>query len=172
VPNKTIYVADGDLPLFQRAQDLTGSNLSATIALALRRLVDLEEGKLESFDEITVRVGQGTGQRQRFLGVLLAEYDRSTKDRAEHFRVYRSRTGKFVVHTEHSPEVVWTAGPDGSAQGWRKHFSSDQQWGSIPRTATLEIAESLEELRAKIPAELYELVTAATGQPLIVDLDL
>jgi EXLDI family protein len=67
---------------------------------------------------------------------------------------------------------VWTAGPDGSAQGWRKHFSSDQQWGSIPKTATLEVVDSLEELRAKIPAELYELVTAATAQPLIVDLDL
>ena len=34
VPNKTIYVADTDLPLFQRAQELTGDNLSATIVRA------------------------------------------------------------------------------------------------------------------------------------------
>lgn len=172
VPNKTIYVADSDMPLFQRAQELTGGNLSATITQALRRLVDLEEGKLEGYQEITVRVGQGGGLRQRFLGVLLAEYGRSTKDRSEQFRVYRSRTGKFVVHLERSPEALWTAGADGSAHGWRKHFSTDQQWGSTPRNATLEVVDSLEELQAKIPAELYDLVKAAADQPLIQDLDI
>ena len=29
VPNKTIYVSDGDLPIYQRAQELAGDNLSA-----------------------------------------------------------------------------------------------------------------------------------------------
>ena len=31
MPNKTIYIADDDLPLLQRAQDLTGGNLSGAI---------------------------------------------------------------------------------------------------------------------------------------------
>ena len=172
VPNKTIYVADGDLPLFDRAQELTGGNLSATITRALRRLVELEEGELEGYEEITVKVGPGAGRRQRFIGVLLAELGRSTKDRVEQFRVYRSRTGKFVLHVQRSAEVLWTAGPDGSAHGWRKHFSSDQQWGSTAPTATLEVFDSLEELQVKIPAELYDLVTAAVDQPVIEDLDI
>lgn len=172
MPNKTIYVADADLPLFQRAQELADGNLSAAITRALRRLVELEEGKLEGYEEITVRVGQGSGRRQRFIGVLLAELGRSTKDRVEQFRVYRGRTGKFVLHVERSGEVVWTAGADGSAQGWRKYFSSDQQWGSTPPTATLEVLDSLDELRLKIPAELYDLVTAAVDQPVIEDLDI
>ena len=172
MPNKTIYVADGDMPLFQRAQELSGSNLSATIAQALRRLVELEEGKLEGFDEITVGVGPGQGRRQRFVGVLLAELGRSTKDRVEQFHVYRSRTGKYVLHTEKSEEAVWTAGPDGKAQGWRKHFSSDQQWGSTPPTATLEVFDSIDELRPRIPAELFEMVSAAADQPAIEDLDI
>jgi EXLDI family protein len=172
VPNKTIYVADGDLPLFQRAQELAGGNLSATITRALRRLVELEEGKLEGYEEITVKVGPGAGRRQRFIGVLLAELGRSTKDRVEQFRVYRSRTGKFVLHVERSKEVLWTAGADGTAHGWRKHFSSDQQWGSTAPTATLEVVDSLDELRVKIPAELYDLVAAAVDQPVIEDLDI
>jgi EXLDI family protein len=172
VPNKTIYVADGDLPLFQRAQELSGGNLSATITRAIRRLVELEEGKLEGFEEITVQVGPGSGRRQRFIGVLLAELGRSTKDRVEQFHVYRSRTGKFVLHVQRSAEVVWTAGADGTAQGWRKHFSSDQRWGSTAPTATLEVLDSLEELREKVPAELYHLVAAAAEQPLIEDLDI
>src|SRR6266581_2750040 len=54
VPNKTIYVSDGDLPLYQRAQELAGDNLSAAITAALRRYVDIEEGRREGFDEITV----------------------------------------------------------------------------------------------------------------------
>jgi len=172
VPNKTIYVADGDLPLFERAQELTGGNLSATITRALRRLVELEEGKLEGYEEITVRVGPGAGRRQRFIGVLLAELGRSTKDRVEQFRVYRGRTGKYVVHVQRSAETLWTAGADGSAHGWRKHFSSDQQWGSTAPIATLDVVDSLDELRMKIPAELYDLVTAAVDQPVIEDLDI
>src|ERR1700712_522010 len=160
------------MPLFERAQELAGGNLSATITRALRRLVELEEGKLDGFEEITVRVGPGTGRRQRFIGVLLAEMGRSTKDRVEQFRVYRSRTGKFVLYVHRSAEVLWTAGPDGSAQGWRKNFSTDQQWGSTAPTASLETVDTSEELRAKIPAELFDLVAAAAEQPLIEDLDI
>ena len=117
VPNKTIYVADADLPVFERAQELTGDNLSATIVRALRRLVDIEEGRTEGFEEITVRVGTGAGRRQRFVGVLLVEWSRSTSEREETYRVYRSRSGKYVLHLKRSSESVWTAGPDGQATG-------------------------------------------------------
>ena len=41
MPNKTIYVSDGDLPIYQRAQELAGGNLSSAITTALRRYVDL-----------------------------------------------------------------------------------------------------------------------------------
>jgi EXLDI family protein len=172
VPNKTIYVADADLPLFQRAQELTGDNLSATIVRALRRLVEIEEGRAEGFEEITVRVGTGAGQRQRFVGVLLVEWSRSTSEREETYRVYRSRSGKYVLHLKRSSESVWTAGPDGQAMGWRKHFASDQQWGTLPKTASLQVFDDLDSLRQQVPQELYILVEAAAEQPVIVDLDI
>ena len=54
MPNKTIYVSDGDLSIYQRAQDLAGGNLSAAISSALRRYVDVEEGRREGYDEIVV----------------------------------------------------------------------------------------------------------------------
>lgn len=172
MPNKTIYVSDGDLPLFQRAQELTGGNLSATIVQALRRLVDVEEGKREGFEEVTVRVGPGEGRKQRFVGVLLVEWGRSSKDRFEKFRVYRGRTGKFVVHTERSPETSWTAGADGSARGWRKYVSSDQNWSTTAATATVEIAENLDALRDLVPSELFDLVSDAAAEPVVEDLDI
>ena len=102
VPNKTIYVSDGDLPIYQRAQELAGDNLSAAIAAALRRYVDVEEGRREGFDEIIVRVGPGKGRKVRFVGVLLGEWLNTSYSRVETFRVYRGRTGKFVLHIERS----------------------------------------------------------------------
>ena len=172
MPNKTIYVSEGDLPVFQRAQELADGNLSQAISRALRRFVDVEEGKLQGFEEITVQVGAGKHRRQRFVGVKLVEWGRSSKDRTEQFTVYRSRTGKYVVHCERSPEYVHQAGPDGEATGWRKHFSSDQVWGQTPVTATLEVFETLEELRETIPRDLYALVAAAAEIPEIEDLDI
>ncbi len=59
VPNKTIYVSDGDLSLFQRAQELAGGNLSAAIAKALRRVIDTTVGLNVGCDVFTVRVGLG-----------------------------------------------------------------------------------------------------------------
>ena len=114
VPNKTIYVSDGDLPLYQRAQQLAGDNLSAAITAALRRYVDIEEGRREGFDEIIVRVGPGKGRKVRFTGVLLGEWLHSTFSRVETFRVYRGRKGKFVLHIERSP-VAWMATGDSIA---------------------------------------------------------
>ena len=172
VPNKTIYVSESDLELFQRAQDLTGGNLSQAITRGLRRLVELEEGRLEGYDEITVRVGPGKRLRQRFVGVLLVEWSRSTKDRVEQFRVYRSRTGKYVLHLERSEEYVHAGGADGQATGWRKHLSSDQSWGTIPATATLEVFDTLDELAERVPAELAALVAATGDLPEVEDLDI
>ena len=122
VPNKTIYVSDGDLPIYQRAQELAGGNLSAAIATALRRYVDVEEGRLEGFDEITVRVGPGRGRKVRFTGVLLGSG--STPAAAyETFRVYRGRSGKFVLHIERSPG--WTmVDAEGKPAGWRGDLGS------------------------------------------------
>ncbi|WP_163542245.1 EXLDI protein [Occultella kanbiaonis] len=172
MPNKTIYVSDADLPLYERAQELVGGNLSQAIVKALRRYVDVEEGKNEGFEEITVRVGPGKGRRQRFLGVLLVEWLQSTKDRVHKYKVYRSRTGKYVVHAERSPEQIWAAGADGQAKGWRKHVSSDQTWGTTAAVATLEIFDDLDALREKVPASLYDLVAASADVPEVEDLDI
>ena len=119
MPNKTIYVSDDDLPVYQRAQDLAGLPLSATISAALRRYVEVEEGRQLGYDEVIVRVGPGLGRKQRFSGLLLAELER-TGERTETYRVYRTRTEKFVVHLERSEAHVNT-GPNAEkwSTGWR-----------------------------------------------------
>ena len=151
MPNKTIYVSDGDLPIYQRAQELAGDNLSAAIAAALRRYVDVEEGRREGFDEIIVRVGAGKGRKVRFTGVLLGEWLNSTFSRVDTFRVYRGRTGKFVVHIERSPDFTMVDA-EGKPAGWRGYLGiGNVSYGSTPAESTLEVVETLEELRERIP---------------------
>ncbi len=70
---------------------------------ALKRYVSVQEGLAEGFDDVVVRVGIGTGRKVRFTGVLVGEWVDSSTKRADHYRVWRGRTGKFVVHVERSP---------------------------------------------------------------------
>ncbi|WP_433293265.1 EXLDI protein [Actinoplanes sp. CA-030573] len=176
MPNKTIYVSEEDLALFARAQELSGGNLSATITAALKRYVEAEEGRREGYDEITVRVGPGPGRKVRFIAVPLGEWGRSTATTVESYKVFRSQKGKFVVHLERSPDHVWRAGENpGEGGGWRtllNAFSPNQTWGSNSGERTLEVYDTAEDLRAHIPAELYDLIEASLAEPAIEDLDI
>jgi len=171
VPNKTIYVADGDLALYQRAQELAGGNLSAAIVAALKRYVDLQEGSREGFDEIIVRVGPGKGRKVRFVGVLLGEWVNSSSNRYDTFRVYRSRTGKFVLYIERSADYTMV-NDEGKPAGWRGYLGvGNVSYGNSPGVSTIEVVATLEELRERIPPQLYDMVAPAAEQPPVEDLD-
>ena len=172
MPNKTIYVSDGDLPIYQRAQELAGGNLSSAISTALRRYVDLEEGRLEGFKEITVRVGPKGARKQRFTGMLLGEWGTYTNSREEMYRVYGTRTGKFVLHVQKSPE--WAGrDSDGNPAGWRSWLGlGNYNWTFSSGESTLEVFDSIEQMREKVPPQLYDIVAGAAGQPTVEDLDI
>ncbi len=172
VPNKTIYVSDGDLPIYERAQELAGNNLSAAISAALRRYVDVEEGKREGFDEIIVRVGLGKGRKVRFTGVLLGEWLNTSPSRVENFRVYRGRKGKFVLHVERSADYTMVDA-EGKPAGWRGYLGiGNISYGGSPGESTLEVIGTLEELRDKIPPQLYDMVAGHAQRPAVEDLDI
>ena len=172
MPNKTIYVSDGDLPIYQRAQELAGGNLSSAITTALRRYVDLEEGRAEGFKEITVRVGPKGDRKQRFNGVLLGEWGNSTNNREEMYRVYGTRTGKFVLHVQKSPE--WAGrDADGNPAGLRSWLGlGNYNWTFSSGESSLEVFESVEQLREKVPPPLCDMVAASARQATVEDLDI
>lgn len=173
MPNKTIYVSDDDLKLFARAQELAGGNLSAAIATAMRRYVELEEGRLEGWDEIIVRVGQAGSRKQRFVGVSLGEWRESSDDGIvmDSYHVYRSRGGKFVLHTQHSDwnelseQGNWLKG----LGDWRTLLGiGSPNWGNF----TLDVFETLEELRDRVPPQFFTMVVQAAEHPTVEDLDI
>jgi len=172
VPNKTIYVSDGDLRLYQRAQELGGGNLSAAIATALRRYVDLQEGLREGFEDVVVRVGIGSGRKVRFTGVLVGEWVDSSRKFPDHYRVWRGRAGKYVVHVERS-EQFWMVDAEGKPAGWRGWIGvGDVRYGGSPKESTLEVVATLDELRDKVPTELYDMVARSARQPTVEELDI
>jgi EXLDI family protein len=170
VPNKTIYVSDSDLPLYQRAQELAGGNLSSAIAAALRRYVDLEDGRQEGFGEITVRVGPKGGRKQRFVGALVGQW--ASADWSQHYRVYQTRTGKFVLHTERAPE--WASrDAQGNPAGWRSWFGlGSYTYMFIAGESTLEVFDSVEQMRDRIPPQFYDALAASVANPTVEDLDI
>jgi EXLDI family protein len=172
VPNKTIYVSDGDLELYQRAQELAGGNLSAAISTALKRYVDLQEGLREGFDDVVVRVGIGSGRKVRFTGVLVGEWVDSRSKTADHYRVWRGRTGKYVVHVERGPEF-WMVDAEGKPAGWRGHLGiGDVRYGGSPKESTLEVVATLDELLIKVPVELFDMVSRSARVPTVEELDI
>jgi EXLDI family protein len=176
VPNKTIYVAEGDLPLYARAQELAGGNMSAAISTALRRYVEAEEGKAEGLDEITVHVGPGKkGRKVRFVGVQLGEWGHNAKGVVEIYRVYRTRRNNFAVHHETSVKATTAASPDAPSTGWRTWVAEQfnpTSWSVVSAERTLQVAKDLTELEALLPKEIFEIVSAAADQPDLEDLDI
>ena len=177
MPNKTIYVADDDLPLLQRAQELTGSTLSAAIVTALRRLVEIGDAKQAGFEEITVKVGIGV---KRFLGTALGEWSSSTGDGTETYSLFRTSKGRFAVHHAQS-ELHVPVGPNAQRsrkwstgwRGWLGDWSPDQAWMRTPAQATFAVVDTPEELEALLPAELYAVaLRTIQDEPVVEDLDI
>jgi EXLDI family protein len=170
LPNKTIYVAEADLPLLDRAQQIAGS-LSAAIVTALRQYVAAAGARQRGFQEITVVVGSGGAyRRKRFLGALLARGQRSSSDnRVEVLWVYQSARDHLVLHGRRSP-AWWNAGVASSAEP-AAASGGDRDW-SEPAEYRLEIYEHVEALRGQVPDELYAVVVDALRSEPIEVLDI
>lgn len=131
MPNKTIYVADADLAIFECARELAGENLSATIAQALRRYVEVEEARSRGFDLVTLKVGSnGMYSNKQFLGRELAK-ERMRGERqpgvppsVTTHAVFQTAKGRFVLYSRVLPD--WTAW----ATSWNRDWDAEVEWDS------------------------------------------
>jgi EXLDI family protein len=104
------------------------------------------------------------------MGVRVGQWANSSWSQV--YRVYATRTGKFALHTEKSPE--WASRDEkGNPAGWRGWIGL----GNLTYTfssgeSTLEVFDSLEQMRDKIPPQLYEIVARSSETPSVEDLDI
>jgi EXLDI family protein len=188
LPNKTIYISEDDLPLFERAQKLAGANLSSAIVRALRRFIELEEAKERGFEEITVIVNtEGAHRRKRFMGQRLVRWLQPMADGkgTEILSVYRTAGQRYALHTRSISdwEVSW-GDPDiqrhpnnfGIADGILKRFTSwgYDDWETFKEAGdySLQVFDTLEEMKPHVSAALYRAVSQAMEGPEIEDLDI
>jgi EXLDI family protein len=168
MPNRTIYVADADLPIFEKAQQLAGENLSATIAQALRRFVETEEARASGYEEVTVSVGRGRPciQKQfRGRSLIKRRLVMENKARLLTLEVYQTVHGRFALYSKNSPSWDWSSRSKKTQQthqqaydgGWNWDWSISG-WGAAfePDEQRLDVFENLETLKEAIPEEMYE----------------
>ncbi len=182
VPNKTIYVSDSDLPLFERAQSLADGNLSAAIAQALREYVrSAETARLHQYDSVTVRVGPaGNRRKKRFTAICLGRGLASAGKAApmEELVAYRTAAGRLAVYRRTGgplPELSESAGSGRRSRGgWPGPVSSiaEAEACDEPGDAVLEVYDTMAELTQHVPPKFAKLVADADAAREVEDLDI
>ncbi|MEV0252321.1 EXLDI protein [Nocardia sp. NPDC050712] len=125
------------------------------------------------FEQITVKVGPGGHRAQRFFGKQIAEACAATRAGVAVTRVYRSRKGKFVVHKRQSnwSELAEVCHWGTDWKSWVGQavtpLAAEQGSGDY----TVDILDTLEELREHVPARTYREVADVVQNPSTQDLD-
>ena len=62
---------------------------------------------------------------------------------------------------------------EGKPAGWRGYLGiGNISYGSTPGESTLEVIETLDELRERIPPQLFDMVAGSAQRPAVEDLDI
>jgi EXLDI family protein len=185
MPNKTIYVSDNDLPLFDRAQSLADGNLSAAIAQALAEYVrSADVDRLHQYDSFTVSVGPaGSRRKKRFLAVCLArwQYTVAKGDSVEELVAYWTVRERVAIHRRTGPgrghrsdpgQIAGLGRPRRSAWAGPAASIADVEAWDDQSDAVLEVYDTLGEFAARVPPEFARLVADAVATLQIEELDI
>jgi hypothetical protein len=109
VPRKQIYIREADIELFEKAERLEGENLSAVIAEAVRRYIEVKDAEDQGMKEVTLTVGMlrsrgdDDTRKIRFVGRKLASAETfhgqtsDGRDRGTEYEIYQTKAGKIVA---------------------------------------------------------------------------
>lgn len=174
IPNKTIYVTESDLPLYDRAQELSESNLSATVAHALRVFIQTEEATRNGLKEINIVLGEsGTYSKKRFLGLEMGRtqnFDQETK-KLTTMIVYKTAKHRFALYTKEISE--WDINhmtdmknkvSDKVFQKLNLNVQMEEATENNLNRYHLDVFDTIEELKIKIPTTLYQVIFSSKDE--------
>lgn len=161
--NKTIYVSEDDLPLFEEAQKLFGGNLSAVIAHALRLFVE-SRTRAGDFADVTLVVGGPEDRRsERFAGRHIADWRHlDSQGTALVFSVYRTRRHRWALYQRRAPLT--------SAEQALYGAAAPGTW--IQDAPRLDVFDQLDDLKQVIPQELQVLVDTDPQELPLIERDI
>ncbi|MGW0251032.1 EXLDI protein [Nocardia goodfellowii] len=127
----------------------------------------------DDLEHITLKVGPGGHRAQRFYGKRLAETCTAGAAGVAVIRVYRSRKGKYVVHQRQSNwlELAEVCNWGNDWKSWLSQSVNPLGDAHGAGDYTVEILDTLEELRERVPARIYCEVADVVQNPSTQDLD-
>lgn len=169
MPNKTIYISDEDLIVFEKARELSNDNLSAVIIDELRHYIDMAEHKSKGYEEIVLNVKKlGILHRKKFIGRKLA-WDSTTEGNFALLKniqtVYETAKGKFVLYIAIFPDWRDLFGVQNleaiTPEMMKSHKLSDYSHFTEKMEYKMEIYDDLEALKKVISKKLADEVVNA-----------
>ncbi|MGQ9676148.1 MAG: EXLDI protein [Chloroflexota bacterium] len=149
MPNKTIYVSENDIALFEEAKSIAGEALSSVIARALREYVARHRERERGMAEVSVRVGSGGSEReQRFIGSQIGKWAGVSDDKEWWLeaKIYLTQKGNWAVYLVQVCKASLLTDP----KEWKR--SGDYLVNA--RRADLLVAREPKELEGKLPEAL------------------
>lgn len=150
MPNKTIYVSEQDVPLFDEAKESAGEALSSVIARALREYVSKHQKKAQGMKEISVKVGSPHSQReQRFIGEEIGEWSGFSDDKVWLMaaKMYLTQKGKWAILLANTSKATLLTNP----REWEKNA----EYLENAEKTELIVGETITQLKGKLPHSLY-----------------
>lgn len=164
MPNKTIYVPDADLTVFDHAQNVSGKNLSATIVQALRYFIKIGEGK--GFEHVEVSEGEkGFYKRKRFIGRELASatVTDGKSSMTTNYTVYETVHGRFAVYKTIAKKIPFEQSIERELEKRIMEKIGAENITAVPNNGDeeefdlcrLEVYGTLDLLSGHIPGDLF-----------------
>ncbi len=150
MPNKTIYVSENDASLFEKAKEIAGDTLSSVIVRALSEYVARHQDREKGMKDVSVKVGiDGAEREQRFIGSSIGEWNGFSDDRVWFMKgaIYKTQKGNWAILLE----TICKA----SLLTNKKEWKESGDYLINPKRSELIIGKTPEELKEKLPKELY-----------------
>lgn len=154
MPNKTIYVSEADLNLFEEAKKLAGEALSSVISRALREYVARNTKKAEGMKEVSLMIGKPSAESEkRFVGQIVGNWQGFSTDRQWWMKatIYRTQKGNWAIHLT----TIVKASLLTNKKAWKE--SGDYLINA--HESELIVGKSAGEFAKKLPADLYTTLT-------------
>ena len=152
--NKTLYIRDEDLPIWDRARELAGDRLSPVIVESLKRFVAEREALASGFERIVVEFNDASDNG---LPKAKAFYGRWIIDRDGPWRIGVSMDGDFIGY-----RVVSVAETAKGGVVVYRYFEA----GNSPTSESQAVAHGLLIFRSFEEAAAHSEVSSAVAEAL------